>query len=298
MEIIGEYAHLIVSTKIFNQIPLKYCRESIDLAFISAFYCYFNFEYERGNEIVSNIQDKLDEDSWRCMKIYKFITQEGYIDIGEEDISIEIVDNMNLLTKIVYYTIAAFGYRFIGNYAKSLEIVEYIEKVNEQLKNSYVSIFCIYNRTAILEDMGRLKESEEGYIKLKSITDDRKYTVYFSVFADIGLPGVYIKKMLINEAESLLIKAENDAKKFREKDLFITLNRGVKYNVAEVKCLQGKFQEAEEILSNLIKDDKENVAYLSMFALKIRLLSVEDRIKDDEYIDFINKCEISYKKKF
>ncbi|GKX67154.1 LuxR C-terminal-related transcriptional regulator [Inconstantimicrobium mannanitabidum] len=298
LKLIEKYAHLISSTKILGKIPLEYYRKSIDLAFIAAFNYYFNFDYEHGAEIISTIADKLEDGNWRCMKIYKMITEEDIIDLGEDDINFEMIGNMNPLTKVVYCIIAACGYRFIGDYRKSLEIVEYADKVNKQLNNRYIDIFCIYNKTANLEDMGRLKESEQGYIKLKSITHNKEYNMYFSIFGEIGLPGIYIKKMMLNEAENLLIMAEKNSEQFRDKSVFITLNRGIKYNLAEVKFLQGNFKEAENMLSVLVEENKDNVTYLSMVALKIRLLSVEDRIEPEEYTYFIQQYKQEYKANF
>ena len=70
----------------------------------------------------------------------------------------------------------------------------------------------------------------------------------------------------------------------------------IDYNLAEVKYIQGNIDECEKILNHIDKENKDNYVYIQILALKIRLLFFENRIKTEEYNEFIEIYKRKYEK--
>ena len=295
LKIIDKNAHNIVATKVLNEFPLEYYSKSVDLIFIAIFFNYLNLDYERCVLIVNSISDNVNNDILNCIKLFVVVLDNSSVEDCYIELPKEIDSNLNILTKTIYYILASWVLGFIGECTKALEMLELIKKSNKELNNSYVDLVYKYNRVSLLEVMGKLNESEAGYKELNESISNKNYKSCFTIFRTVGLPGVYIKKLMDKEAEVLLLEAQKILKEFSGRAVFSTLETSIDYNLAEVKYIQGHIDECEGLLSNIDKESKESYAYIQMLALKIRLLSSEDRIKKEEYDEFVNIYEKKYK---
>ena len=287
VKLIEKNGHNIVSIKILNEFPLEYYSKSVDLAITTIFFNYLNLDYERCSVLCDSFGEDANKDLVNCSKILKIIINnyasgECYFELPKE-----IDNNYNILSKTIYYIIASWILGFWGECTKALEMVDLIEKSNRELKNSYVDLVCKYNKVSLLEEMGKLRESENGYRELTEAINNKKYKSCFSIFRNVGLPGVYIKKLMDKEAEELLNEAQKILEDYSGKAVSSGLKYGIDYNLAEVRYIQGNFNECERLLRNIDKENKEGYVYIQMLALKIRLLSSEGRIRKEEYEDFI-----------
>jgi len=298
LKIIKKYAHNIVATKVLNEFPLEYCSRSVDLAYISLFYSYLNLDYEKCVLIVNSVDDSINNEMLNCIKVFSLVLDNSFVDDCYFELPKEIDDNLNILTKTIYYIFASWALGFAGECTKALEMMELIKKANKELSNSYVNLVYDYNRVSLLEVMGKLNESLTGYRELNESIRNKNYKSCFTIFRTVGLPGVYIKKLMDKEAEELINEAKEMLNDFNGRAVFENLAIGIDYNLAEVKYIQEKIDECEKILSNFHKQDKESYAYVQMLALKIRLLSPEERVKRLEYDEFINIYEKKYKNSF
>ncbi|MDR3598609.1 LuxR C-terminal-related transcriptional regulator [Clostridium sp.] len=294
LRIIEKNAHNIVSTKILNEFPLEYYNKSTDLVFIAGFSNYLSLDYERCSIIINSIDYDKGNKVRNSLKLLGLILNNSYVEECYFDFPKEIDDSLNILTKIIYYILASWALGFIGEYTKSFEMMELIKKINTELNNSYVDIMYKYNKVSLLENMGKLNECLNGYTELIEQFSTKNYKSCFTIFRTVGLPGVYIKMLRDKEAEELLLEAQKMIKEYKGKAAFSTLEVGINYNLAEVKYIQGNIDECEELLNHINKDNKDNYAYIQMLALKIRLLFFENRIKTEEFDEFM---EI-YKKKY
>ncbi|EKQ56763.1 MULTISPECIES: LuxR C-terminal-related transcriptional regulator [unclassified Clostridium] len=296
LKIIEKNAHNIVSTKILNEFPLEYYSKSIDLIFISIFYNYLSLDYERCNLIVNSIGDNASNNVLKsAIKLFALILNNSCVDDCYFELPKVIDNNLNIFTKTIYYILASWTLGFVGEASKALEMMELIKESNIELNNSYVDLLYEYNKVSILECMGKLNESLDGYKKLIERMNNKNYKSCFTIFRTVGLPGVYIKKLMHKEAEELLIEAQGMLKDFDGKAAFSSLKVGIDYNLAEVKYIQGDIDECERLLNNIQIEDKESYAYNQILALKIRLLSNENRVKKEEYDEFIHIYEKRYK---
>ncbi|OPJ63323.1 LuxR C-terminal-related transcriptional regulator [Clostridium chromiireducens] len=298
LKIIEKNAHNIVATKVLNEFPLEYCSKSVDLAYISLFYSYLNLDYERCILIVDSIDNSINNEMLNCIKIFSLVLNNSFVDDCYFELPKEIDENLNILTKTIYYIFASWALGFASECTKALEMMELIKKANKELSNSYVNLIYDYNRVSLLEVMGKLNESLTGYKELNESIRNKNYKSCFTIFRTVGLPGVYIKKLMDKEAEELINEAQAMLKDFSGSAVLENLAIGIDYNLAEIKYIQGKIDECEKILSDFHKQDKESYAYIQMLALKIRLLSSEERVKKLEYDEFINIYEKKYKNSF
>ncbi|MDS0525872.1 LuxR C-terminal-related transcriptional regulator [Clostridium sp. SHJSY1] len=295
LEIIERNAQNIIATKILNDFPLEYYSKSIDLALVTMFFNYLNLDYEKCITIINSINGDINEEVLKCMKVFKIIMDNASIENIYFQLPKKIDENLNVLTRTIYYVLASWILGFWGELTKALEMIELTKENNKNLKNSYIDIICRYNKISMLEEVGKLKESELGYKELNEVINSKNYKTCFSIFYNVGLPGVYIKELRVKEAEALLVEAQDMANDLSGKAVFSSLVQSIEYNLAEVKYIQGDIDECENLLDHFDKDDKGSYAYLQMSALRIRLLSSEDRVEKEEYEDFISVCEEVYK---
>jgi ATP-dependent transcriptional regulator len=294
IKVIEKNGHNIVSMKILNEFPLEYYSKSVDLAITTIFFNYLNLDYERCSVLCDSFGEDANKDLVNCSKILKIIINnyasgECYFELPKE-----IDNNYNILSKTIYYIIASWILGFWGECTKALEMVDLIEESNRELKNSYVDLVCKYNKVSLLEEMGKLRESLNGYRELTEAIDNKKYKSCFSIFRTVGLPGVYIKKLMDKEAEELLNEAHKILNEYSGRAVSSGLKYGIDYNLAEVKYIQGNINECERLLSDIDEENKEGYVYIQMLALKIRLLASEGKIKKEEYEDFIRIYEKIY----
>lgn len=294
LKIIEKNAHNIVSTKILNEFPLEYYNKSVDLAYIAGFFSYLSLDYERCSIIINSIDYDKNNKVKNAIKVLGLILSNSYVEEHYFDFPKEIDSNLNVLTKITYYILTSFALGFIGEFTKAFEMMELIKEFNKELNNSYMDLMYKYNKVSLLESMGKLNECLNGYKELIEQFSTKNYKSCFTIFRTVGLPGVYIKMLKDREAEELLLEAKKTLKEYKGRAAFIPLEIGISYNLAEVKYIQGNIHECEKLLNYIDKDNKDNYAYIQMLALKIRLLFFENKIKTEEYDEFI---EI-YKKKY
>lgn len=295
LKVIEKNAHYIVSTKFLNEFPLEYYSKSIDLAIIAIFFNYLNLDYERCTLISNSIGDDADNNIINCIKIFKIVLANSLAGDFYFELSEEIDSNLNIFTKTIYYILVSWIFGFWGECTKGLDMLDLIKKSNKELKNSYVDLICQYNKVSLLEEMGKLNESETGYKEVNECIKNKKYKSCSTIFRTVGLPGVYIKKLMDEEAEELLAEAQKLLKDFSGRAIFNSLKYSIEYNLAEVKYIQGDIEECERLLGNIDGENKDGYAYIQMLALKIRLLSTEGRIKKEEYNELINIYEKMYK---
>lgn len=296
LKIIEKNAHNIISTKVLNEFPLEFYKRSIDLTLISIFYNYLNLDYERCNMIIDFVVDNVENHIINCIKIFKIVLDNySSMDAWQLELPKEIDNNLNILTKIIYYILASWMLGSLGQCKKAFEMHDLIKKVNKELNNSSVDLVYGYSRVSLLEDMGKLNESEAGYKELNEALNTKNYKSCFRMFRTVGLPGVYIKKLMDKKAEELLIEALKMLMEFQGKSASDSLRLAIEYNLAEVKYIQGNIEECEKHLSNIEQVRKDGYLYFEILALKIRLLSAEGRIKREEYNEFIDIYEKTYK---
>ena len=166
VNVIEKNAHNIVSTKILNEFPLEYYSKSVDLAFISIFFNYLNLDYERCSLIINSIDYSSSNKIVNSIKLFGLILNNDYVEECYFDFPKEIDNNLNILTKTIYYILASWALGFAGEFIKSFEMMDLIKKSNKELNNSYVDLMYKYNKVSLLEDMGKLNESLTGYKEL------------------------------------------------------------------------------------------------------------------------------------
>jgi LuxR family maltose regulon positive regulatory protein len=290
LSIIHDHAHLLISTRIFRKIPLEYYKKSLDLSIISVFYSYFNIEYERGTQILNALGDNRKEDYWNVVNMYEMVTENMCCNIDIESIKTEVNCDMNILARMVYYMIVSFIFRIKKEYILSLQVIDYILEVNKEFKNSYISMFSEFNKVGVLEESGKIKECEKEYKNIKTLIGGSSKVLEMEVQYYLGLPGVFIKRMIIDKAEKMLIEGEKKCDdKLRGMAGSYPLKRGFRYNMAQVKCLSGNLEEGEKILNSMFENDANIIMQISTLSLRIELLSFHsNRIKKEEYEEYIN----------
>lgn len=296
LKILEKNAHNIVSTKIINDFPLEYYSKSMDLTIISIFFNYLNLDYERCGLIITSLEKTSNPELLNFIKFFNIIIDNSSIEDLCFELPDEIDSNLNILTRIIYYLLYSVISRFLAEYKKGLEVLDKIKSLNKELNNSYFELLCEYNRVSLLEDMGKLNDSEIIFNKLNKSISNKNYKICFDIFRSVGLPGIYIKQLRAKEADTLLIEAQGILKNLKGKAAFSSVERSIEYNLAEVKFIQGNIDECEKILNHMIKESKENYSHIEMLALRIRLLSTVDRISKKEYEEFIDTYKENYNK--
>lgn len=295
LKIIEHNGHNIISTKVFNDFPMEYYGKSVDLTYMSLFFNYLNFDFERCNLIINSINSNVSDNILMCTKVIKIIIDNSTIDDYNFELPSKINNNLNTLTKTIYYLLSSWILKALGEYTKSLEMIDYMNESSKCLNNSYIDLSCKHNRVTLLEDMGRLNESENGYKEINKCINSRNYKSCFTIFRSLGLPGIYIKKCMDKEAEHLLIEAEKILKDFSGRDAYSSLEKNINYNLAEVKYIQGDIKSCEELVNYIVGETKGSIFYMEGLALKIILLFSENKIRDKEYNEFLSIYENQYK---
>ncbi|MFT8352856.1 LuxR C-terminal-related transcriptional regulator [Clostridium saccharoperbutylacetonicum] len=296
LKILEENAHNIVSTKVLNEFPLEYYNESADLTLISLFFNYLNLDYERCNTIIKSLNYSKENNLGNAIKLFGIILNNTYVEESCFNFPKEIDNDLNVLTKTVYYILASWALGFADKYTKSFEMMELIKESNKELNNRYVDLIYKYNKASVLESIGKLNECLKYYEELNEYINNKNCRSCFDIMRTVGLPGIYIKKFMDKEAEELLMEAQKTLEEFKERAAFKPLEVNINYNLAEVKYIQGNIDECEKLLNIIDKENKDNYSYIQILALKIRLLFFENRTKVEEYDEFIKIFKEKYKK--
>lgn len=255
---------------------------------ISMFYNYLNFDYSRINYIISGIK------KFRCSEQLKICIKLCNVLLGNSndcsfDEKNKIIDgDYNILTKLIFCILVSFVLAKIGDCSRSLEFIKLTEKLNKEMNNKNIYVIEQYSKAIILEKMGRLCESEKIYYKIDEYLKDKEYNSCFDILKNIALPGIFIKQCKYQKAEILLKNAEELIKKCTKKQINIVQQNNVYYNFAEVMYIKGDIKECEKFLDMIDKNSRSDNTHILMLSLKIMLLSLENKITEKEYDEYIS----------
>ncbi len=291
LKIVEKFGHRLLNPRLVTLIPNSYLAKSIDLTIFRVFHHYSNFEIEKCNEILNEIENNFEEGLWQYLSPIRMLVDD--FDIPYNNLEISQIEKQceNNLTKTFMYLMTTIWFVYINRLNEALETIDLCLNTNKVLKNKYIEIYSLMQKAMIFEEMGRLTESEDVSKTLNRIVDETDGLYKFKFFILIGLAGVYIKKIQLEKAEELIEYAEKNFSKAIYDEYFRAGSRGLKYNLAEIKILQGDLDEGEKIINELIEEYKGTRVYLTILALKITMLFNHKRVRKEEILEYEAICE-------
>ncbi|EJR55650.1 hypothetical protein IIM_00742 [Bacillus cereus VD107] len=266
-----------------RHIPLSFVVKHKEMALQLIFYHYCNLELERCKELLKAIYEQSDGvQPWRLFDFCKaLVTEENlYVDVQ----LIYEIDEMNIsdVTKAIMYVEFSFFLRYQDRVQDALYMLEKAQRIEGNLENPYVKMVIFSSLSQIKEDLGDLNECETLYNAMYDLM--KRYPSLSSLegSCDIGITGVYVKRMQLHLAEQSLQRVSSKE---------LALEKAYLYNVMEVQVLKGEKQSAKETISKLqtfsIYKNEQYLASVLKYAIEL----------SEEYTEQIEKFVSMYHEK-
>jgi ATP-dependent transcriptional regulator len=293
IELIKIHGHKIVNLKLITRIPNSYLDKSIDLTTFKIFYYYSMLDLVNCQEVLHCVRHKFNSKGWRHLRVFMMLVDDFDVLYEDMDLNIADLNELNTFSKNLIYLVSSIWDSYCGNLNKAIEEINLCLNNNKILNNLYIQIYVLLMKCTVLEEMGSLSKSLESFNNLKDILEGNNSLTSYKFFNYLAVAGVYVKRMNLTEAKkSIEIAVESNREILTDK-YFRSGDRGVKYNLAEIEVLEGRIDEGEKLINQLIEEYKGTKIYSFMIALKINTLTT-DKITLDELKEYSEICSKLY----
>ncbi|WP_279233346.1 LuxR C-terminal-related transcriptional regulator [Acetobacterium tundrae] len=258
-----------------NRVPVASATENFDFAYQKLFYHYGNLEFEKCQEIFTLASLKMSSDpNFDAFKGIEVLVFDNRIDLKMKLMNEVEIDQLNLnsTTKALIMIKNAQFFYYQSQCQVSLKLIDKAESYPQVDKNPYINLFSLSTKAQIYEELGYINEAFSLYRREKQLLDNNRGLSALYPSYLIGITGVYLKQMRLEEAFECLDKMTG-----MHMDDAGWYDRGREYNLAEYYFLMGQVDEAmallEKILTFDIYYDRLTIASLLKYALKFSRLS-------------------------
>ncbi|WP_019420832.1 helix-turn-helix transcriptional regulator [Paenibacillus sp. OSY-SE] len=272
-----------------RQIPVPALTDSFDLLFQRLFLHFCNMEFELCAQMMNQMRENGRSDMLdRLTFIYRFFLEDEAVEEGLTSAS--LMESFDLAeisegTRTIIDITGAIMFMMRDQYAEALNGLERVLRSEVQTSNPYIRYFALILKGQLKELLGELKECEQVYASLFALLQSAPYLSAISMNSYIGVAGIYLKTMRLNEAEQML----NEARKQSERS-YVSMERGYLINVIELHLLRGEKREASERLAELCAYDyyqqPSTIASLLKFQ---RLVGAVDTQLVDRFLSHMNE---------
>ncbi|MEI4800769.1 LuxR C-terminal-related transcriptional regulator [Bacillus sp. FJAT-51639] len=266
-----------------RHIPLTCIVQNKEMAFQLIFYHYCNMEFEQCTEILNTVYEgESGHHPWEVFVFCKALIEEENLQL--DVLFIDEIEDMDIsdVTKAIIYVELSFFLWFQERIKDALYVLDKASMLEKRMKNPYVKMGILSSLCQIKEDLGDLKECERLYNQLFQVVEQHPFLSALKVTCHIGITGIYLKRLQLDEAEKSLQHVQNDE---------AALGKPYLYNLMELQFLKGDKQQAKETIQKLQTfDTYQNEAFLSS------LLKYAIHV-DEEYVQQLDQFVPIYQQK-
>ncbi|GLI10321.1 helix-turn-helix transcriptional regulator [Paenibacillus tyrfis] len=233
-----------------RELPIDALLEHRDLLFQRLFYHLCNLEMECCRDMMNHIRRISREDRlWSILSMARlFIEDDSTMSRSDPLDWIAEIDGMHVsdITKAIAYMTASMMCSFRDRHKEALTCLDQAIKLERKAHNPYIYFFTVTLKCQLLEKCGELIFAEQLYHEVFQMLDKHTIVAPLKVNALIGIAGIYLKTMRLNEAEQSLRQAEAELKID-----YLSLDMAIVYNRMELELLRGDREAALQLLLRL-----------------------------------------------
>lgn len=232
-----------------RQIPLDVLSQCRPLLFQRLFYHVGNLEIEDIREIIRLTLPHRDDDGlWSLFQLYRFLLGD---DIADLPTGLDWIDDLELLeldavTRAIVLVTGATILSLKDHYATAMDWLGQAMRLERQAPNPYLRYFILSNQAQVLEAMGLLSDCLPLYEEMFRLCEQQPMLHSARVFTWIGLIGIQLKKMQLDQAEEAFtaIRPLLESGKHQLQSAYL-------YNKMELYALNGDREGAIALLHEL-----------------------------------------------
>lgn len=266
-----------------QHIPLTCIVQNKEMAFQLIFYHYCNMEFEQCKEILNTVYEgESGHHTWEVFGFCKALIEEENLQL--DVLFINEIEDMDIsdVTKAIIYIELSFFLWFQERIKDALYVLDKASMLEKRMKNPYVKMGILSSLCQIKEDLGDLKECERLYNQLFQVIEQHSCLSALTVTCHIGITGIYLKRLQLDEAEKSLQHVQGDE---------AALEKPYLYNLMELQFLKGDKQQANETIRKLQTFDAyQNELFISS------LLKYAIHV-DEEYVQQLDQFVPIYQQK-
>jgi len=140
-----------------------------------------------------------------------------------------------------------------------LNFLDKVMSYSVSQSNYYIVFFTFSIRSQILEDMGEFNKCLTLYEEMNKILEGNESLSMLSASFYIGITGIYLRQMDLNNVENCLKNASDYIS-----ETVLSVDRGYRYNLAEYKFIIGETKEALVLVNELMNmESYSNPVYIA-----------------------------------
>lgn len=266
-----------------QHIPLTCIVQNKEMAFQLIFYHYCNMEFEQCTEILNIVYEgESGHHPWRVFEFCKALIEENNLQL--DVLFINEIEDMDIsdVTKAIIYVELSFFLRFQERIKDALYVLDKASVLEKRMKNPYVKMGILSSLCQIKEELGDLKECESLYKQLFQVIEQHPFLSALTVTCHIGITGIYLKRLQLEEAEKSLQHVQGDE---------AVVGKAYLYNLMELQFLKGDKQQANETIRKLqtfeVYQNELFISSILKYAIHV----------DGEYAQQLDQFVLMYKQK-
>ncbi|MFB6363341.1 LuxR C-terminal-related transcriptional regulator [Paenibacillus elgii] len=150
------------------------------------------------------------------------------------------------ITKAIAYMTASMMCSFRDRHKEALTCLDQASRLERKAHNPYIHFFTVTLKCQLLEKCGELSIAEQLYREVFQLLEKHTIVAPLKVNALIGIAGIYLKTMRLDEAEQSLRLAEAELKID-----YLSLEMAIVDNRLELELLRGNREAAQQFLFKL-----------------------------------------------
>lgn len=252
MDVIARMPQSMQGWVLLRQIPLAWLSVNRDLLFQRLFYHFCNQEFEQCRLVLESLQTEPGREvDGSILQFTRFFMDEPGPGLDFEPLSLEEMEPIGLSapTRAIIYVTSSMMLGLRDQYAQALHCVEQALALEERSPNPYIRFFALTCKCQLLEAIGEFAACERLYASLFQLTEDHPYLAPAMATYLIGIGGIYMKMMRLDEAEHWFGKVER-----RLPGNYPSMEMGYAYNRLEMTLLRGDTRAAAELMRKVGDD--------------------------------------------
>ncbi|WCR28602.1 LuxR C-terminal-related transcriptional regulator [Paenibacillus thiaminolyticus] len=244
MDVIARMPQSMQGWVLLRQIPLAWLSENRDLLFQRLFYHFCIQEFEQCRLVLEALQPEHGrEGDGSILQFTRFFMDEAGPGLDFEPLPLQEMDPIGFsdATRAIIYITSSMMLGLRDQYAQALDCVEQALALEERNPNPYIRFFALTCKNQLLEAIGEFAACERLYATLFQLIEDHPYLSPAMATNLIGIGGIYMKMMRLDDAEHWFGKVKRQLTAS-----YPSMEMGYAYNRFELALLRGDARVTKE----------------------------------------------------
>ncbi|WP_374019057.1 LuxR C-terminal-related transcriptional regulator [Paenibacillus thiaminolyticus] len=244
MDVIARMPQSMQGWVLLRQIPLAWLSDNRDLLFQRLFYHFCIQEFDQCRLLLEALQPEPGrEGDGSILQFTRFFMDESGPGLDFEPLSLQEMEPIGFsdATRAIIYVTSSMMLGLRDQYAQALHCVEQALALEERNPNPYIRFFALTCKSQLLEAIGEFAACERLYAALFQLIEDHPYLSPAMATNLIGIGGIYMKMMRLDEAEHWFGKVKRQLTAS-----YPSMEMGYTFNRFEMSLLRGDTRAAKE----------------------------------------------------